>query len=177
MGGKEQGSSGKKVKRSLGRAVTALGRLQSTGGHGNARPVERLVDPEKGGKGDCDSNKENWLPGEGGNSVKRALPIASQQYSKTPSKAGTEARKLLASTPLTGQNRSRAVAKKKETVVFEDGTSGSDGEEILEAESRKEKETSEEVERFMRGDPASPGKKGDLDCIQGLLSLSQGNWR
>jgi hypothetical protein len=28
----------------------------------------------------------------------------------------------------------------------------------------------------MRGE-VSPSKRGDLDCIQGLLSLSQGNWR
>jgi hypothetical protein len=33
-----------------------------------------------------------------------------------------------------------------------------------------------EVEKFMRGE-VSPSKRGDLDCIQGLLSLSQGNWR
>ncbi|KAM9880763.1 homeobox transcription factor [Verticillium dahliae] len=33
-----------------------------------------------------------------------------------------------------------------------------------------------EVETFMRGE-VSPGKKGDMDCIAGLLSLSQGNWR
>lgn len=177
QGNREPGSSGKKVKRSLGRAVTALGRLQSTGGHGNARPLERLVDPEKGGRDDCDSDKENWLPGEGSGSVRRPLPSASRQYSQTPSKAGTEARKLKDGTPLTGRNRSRVAAKQKETVVFEDGTSGSDGGETSDVENRKEKETREEVERFMRGDPASPGKKGDLDCIQGLLRLSQGAWR
>ena len=34
----------------------------------------------------------------------------------------------------------------------------------------------EDVENFMRGE-ISPSKKGDLDCVQGLLSLSQGNWR
>jgi hypothetical protein len=33
-----------------------------------------------------------------------------------------------------------------------------------------------EVEKFMCGE-ISPSKKGDLDCVQGLLSLSQGNWR
>jgi hypothetical protein len=33
-----------------------------------------------------------------------------------------------------------------------------------------------EVERFMRGE-VSPSKKGDMDCVAGLLSLSQGNWR
>ncbi|KAK1755138.1 pah4 homeobox protein encoded by the pah4 protein [Echria macrotheca] len=34
----------------------------------------------------------------------------------------------------------------------------------------------DEVERFMRGE-VSPSKKGDVDAVAGLLSLSQGNWR
>lgn len=34
----------------------------------------------------------------------------------------------------------------------------------------------DEVERFMRGE-VSPSKKGDVDCVAGLLALSQGNWR
>lgn len=183
MGGKEEGSSGKKMKRSLGRAVTALGRLQNTGphgGNGGNRQVERLVDPQKGGDGG-ESDKENWLPGELLSSARRPLPSASRAFSNTPSKAGQlerekERRSLTASTPLTGRNRSKG-GKQKETVVFEDGSASEEGDEILDVEDRKEKETSEEVERFMRGDPASPGKKGDLDCIQGLLSLSQGAWR
>lgn len=139
------------------------------------------MDPQKGTDGG-ESDKENWLPGELPSSARRPLPSASRAFSKTPSKAGQlerekERRSLTASTPLTGRNRSRTAAKQKETIVFEDGSASEEGEEILDAENRKEKETSEEVERFMRGDPASPGKKGDLDCIQGLLSLSQGAWR
>ncbi|KAK5624659.1 hypothetical protein RRF57_000375 [Xylaria bambusicola] len=34
----------------------------------------------------------------------------------------------------------------------------------------------EEVEHFMRGE-LSPSKRPDMDCVAGLLSLSQGNWR
>ncbi|XP_044724839.1 homeobox domain-containing protein [Hirsutella rhossiliensis] len=34
----------------------------------------------------------------------------------------------------------------------------------------------DEVARFMRGE-VSPSKKGDMDCVAGLLSLSQGAWR
>ncbi|KAI1082820.1 hypothetical protein F5B20DRAFT_485996 [Whalleya microplaca] len=33
-----------------------------------------------------------------------------------------------------------------------------------------------EVELFMRGE-VSPSKRPDMDCVAGLLSLSQGNWR
>ena len=34
----------------------------------------------------------------------------------------------------------------------------------------------DEVEKFMRGE-VSPSKKPDMDCVAGLLSLSQGAWR
>ncbi|OAA49359.1 homeobox transcription factor [Metarhizium rileyi] len=34
----------------------------------------------------------------------------------------------------------------------------------------------DDVEKFMRGD-VSPSKKPDMDCVAGLLSLSQGAWR
>jgi hypothetical protein len=39
-----------------------------------------------------------------------------------------------------------------------------------------ESKVDQDVDKFMRGE-VSPSKKGDLDCIQGLLSLSQGTWR
>ncbi|RDA93112.1 hypothetical protein CP533_4107 [Ophiocordyceps camponoti-saundersi (nom. inval.)] len=34
----------------------------------------------------------------------------------------------------------------------------------------------DEVQRFLSGD-VSPSKKGDMDCVASLLSLSQGSWR
>lgn len=35
----------------------------------------------------------------------------------------------------------------------------------------------DQVERFLRGGEISPSKRPDMDCVAGLLSLSQGNWR
>ncbi len=203
-GGEKQGS-GKKVKRTLDRQQSALGRLQSTAVgtlssmalqesrlnvQANAtmrRQAMGEVDHNKkrGGSGyevvlsPGDDEKENWVPsglGVGQNgSVRRPLPAY-----RAPSNVGTSPLKLFSltaarrtgSTPSFGRNR------KKEVVgVYEDGSGGeeSEGEGDVTEDRQREKETSEEVERFMRG--ASPGKKGDLDCIQGLLSLSQGNWR
>lgn len=38
-------------------------------------------------------------------------------------------------------------------------------------------ESNSEIAAFMRGGRKSPPPEEDLDCVQGLLSLSQGNWR
>lgn len=169
IGTRETLGSGKKVKRTLGRGISALGRLQS--GSGNGRVVGRLVEPCKEGGSPGDSDKENWVPGEGTGSQTRHILPSIARTNSTPSKAAADSRNRgCGSTPLTGRNRSRAAGKKGETKVFEDVS-----DDEADENERREKETSEEVERFMRG--ASPGKKGDLDCIQGLLSLSQGNWR
>ncbi|KAI5927761.1 hypothetical protein F4810DRAFT_699031 [Camillea tinctor] len=57
--------------------------------------------------------------------------------------------------------------------IFEDG----DEEETENTRrSRGGDRRDNEVERFMRGE-ISPSKKPDMDCVAGLLSLSQGNWR
>ena len=121
-----------------------------------------------------DSDKENWLPGDlrsqrEGSVQRRPLPDYRPKTvpRSSPSKPQSSARS--GSTPNAGRQRVRN-GKKPETKVFEDGAED-------DAEERRQKETSEEVERFMMGAAVSPSKKGDLDCIQGLLSLSQGNWR
>ncbi|KAJ2985746.1 hypothetical protein NUW58_g5369 [Xylaria curta] len=55
-----------------------------------------------------------------------------------------------------------------------------DGENLVHDEkgdgSRGGKRGDEDVERFMGGE-LSPSKRPDMDCVAGLLSLSQGNWR
>lgn len=106
-----------------------------------------------------DSDKENWLPDEGGNIRRRPLPSArpdrqSQTVLGDNHKIPTQALNF------GGKSRRRKGAQ-TEPQIFEDEENG---------------DTSKEVEKFMRGE-VSPSKKGDLDCIQGLLSLSQGNWR
>ncbi|GJC77804.1 hypothetical protein ColLi_00642 [Colletotrichum liriopes] len=124
-----------------------------------------------------DSDKENWSPDTDGNP--RQVPPLSDLRRPLPTTAGskTNARRtgrilLDHSVPTSfSGNRARtmpAMGRRdsgKDLTIFEDGRS-----------SPAPKET-EEVEKFMRGGEVSPSKKGDMDCIAGLLSLSQGAWR
>jgi hypothetical protein len=52
-----------------------------------------------------------------------------------------------------------------------------EGVEIFEDAVKKPHHREDDVERFMRGGDVSPSKKPDMDCVAGLLSLSQGAWR
>lgn len=69
--------------------------------------------------------------------------------------------------------------------IFEDvesrDSNGNDDKENQATRLRKEpgggRKREVDVDRFMRGADVSPSKKPDMDCIAGLLSLSQGNWR
>lgn len=110
-----------------------------------------------------DSDKENWIPQEGGNMVRRR-PLPSNRPDR-PSQSqailGDNSKIVSHAVNLGGGKNRRRKATQAEPQIFEDGENG---------------EANPEVEKFMRGE-VSPSKKGDLDCIQGLLSLSQGNWR
>ncbi|KAK2002851.1 homeobox domain-containing protein [Colletotrichum falcatum] len=137
---------------------------------GDKAKVNKLISPG-------DSDKENWSPDADGNprqvaplsDVRRPLPnIAGnkanarrtgrvlQDYCMPAIVSGSRARTM----PAMGRRDSG-----KDLTIFEDGRG-----------SPVPKET-EEVEKFMRGGEVSPSKKGDMDCIAGLLSLSQGAWR
>jgi hypothetical protein len=151
---------GKRTK--LGRAQSSVARLQNpsskmpeivSGNNGK----DRLMRSPSG-----DSDKENWIPNENsGNPRRRPLP-------------STRSDKQLGSRAVLGDNHNipshavnfggnrRRKAKDSEPNIFEDKENAG--------------EVGRDVEKFMRGE-ISPSKKGDLDCVQGLLSLSQGNWR
>ncbi|KEZ44172.1 Homeobox domain-containing protein [Scedosporium apiospermum] len=132
--------------------------------------VSMLVSPSG------DSDKENWSPDEDGNPrhpfsrvVGRPVPGATHPHD--PSKADRHlleqrAQALLpGSRANTGPLHRRGIKLGDEAVnIFEDGN------------TRRSRIPEDEVERFMRGD-VSPSKKGDADCVAGLLALSQGNWR
>ncbi|KAI0391802.1 hypothetical protein F5Y17DRAFT_439054 [Xylariaceae sp. FL0594] len=66
-----------------------------------------------------------------------------------------------------------------EWAVFEDGKEEREGGDVDSDISEGEEEESKEVEQFMRGGGGelSPSKRPDMDCVAGLLKLSQGNWR
>lgn len=120
--------------------------------------VSMLVSPSG------DSDKENLSPDEDGvphpGARRRALPQAQPrrggdrvlQEQRVP---GSKHNRVGAASALHRGKRGGSPLK-----VFEDGGGRPDP----------------EVERFMRGD-VSPSKKGDADCVAGLLALSQGNWR
>ena len=163
----------------LSRAHSSVGKLQTT----LAATDKVLADKEENGKVKLsmllsptgnDSDKENWSPDEEGNpQFRHQLPNGRRPL---PSGTASQRRRALqdhrspifrASTaPLMGRRR----AEKNGSAaleIFEDEEGGS---------QKQGAGVDEEVERFMRGE-VSPSKKGDVDAVAGLLSLSQGNWR
>jgi hypothetical protein len=163
-------SAGKKPK--LAKSASSMGRLQTVGG-------ERLGDKWKndgenklsrspGG----DSDKENWVPGENGAQRRRPLPSSSSRRHSQTQKANLNRRRVLEDSEgiMTHAYGLGSTSRKSRT-----------GADIFEDDESLAKEgnsggVDRDVERFMRGE-ISPSKKGDLDCVQGLLSLSQGAWR
>ncbi|KAI1333399.1 hypothetical protein F5Y16DRAFT_355737 [Xylariaceae sp. FL0255] len=148
-----------------------------------------------------DSDKENWSPGkEGGNPRRRPVPggaspqLSGTTYSSTqqnprrtgrilgeqdensprrhfdrPSK-GALNRAITAPSALSNTRSRKQPGNSSDVFVFEDGEGSAD-------KRRAGKGLDQAVERFMRGGEISPSKRPDLDCVEGLLSLSQGNWR
>jgi hypothetical protein len=145
-----------------------------------------------------DSDKENWSPDEEGNphyrfnsphnpsSVpspvkRRPLPSSSLQKQSQNSRRTTHGNRILQeqrpslfgnranTAPATNRHRAGKGAQ-TQLEIFEDTSPRSAGKENRGAV------VDDEVERFMRGE-VSPSKKGDVDAVAGLLSLSQGNWR
>ncbi|KAL3424818.1 MBF complex negative regulatory component yox1 [Phlyctema vagabunda] len=151
-------TAGKRLK--LGRATSSLARLQSTGLEPSSKDKEGLMNSPSG-----DSDKENWSPSELGQHPRRRRPLPSGRQKQGASKrvlgdnfnVPTHAVNFGGAT----NKHKRRKSEHKDAGVFED---------------EGDKEAGEEVQRFMSGE-ISPSKKGDLDCVQGLLSLSQGNWR
>lgn len=150
-------ANGKRAK--LGRAQSSLARLQGVEKPGREKEgsMSRKVGGDMAKSPSGDSDKENWLPREGGH---RRNPHSSAGATR-PTKSGSVSRKRTMNDTERMDNKSGHEGRR----VFEDKTATHSG-ELPDGE----------VEKFMRGE-ISPSKKGDLDCIQGLLSLSQGNWR
>lgn len=158
---KQRNGSGKKPM--LVKAASSLGILQTTGGKPRKNTTKSkekdgvVLIQSPGGE----SDKENWIPGEGneGSQTRRPLPNHRPKLGRTKA-LGSAKSSTGGNSSNVGRNRTK-VTKSVEAEIFEDTEDG-----VVDVE----------VEKFMRGE-VSPSKKGDLDCIQGLLSLSQGNWR
>lgn len=148
-----------------------------------------------------DSDKENWSPGKEGNLMGRRRPLPSiaaaamsgATKAMNPRRAGPRGLDDLMSrgsprrTPLGGRSNTAPAPRlrggkgaDRSLVIFEDSGSDTafneDDDENEGSATKKPRRSNDEVERFMRGE-VSPSKRGDVDCVAGLLALSQGNWR
>ncbi|EJP70518.1 Homeobox protein YOX1 [Beauveria bassiana] len=164
------GHFAKKAK--FSRTISSVARLEHTGKE-NDEPfsknngkvkVSLLASP-------TDSDKENWSPDEDGNAadVGSRRPVPPPPASTKPKNPRRVGRSILQSRSPgklgsrvnTGPS-SRPRGMKASVDIFEDEA------------TRVSRDA--DVEKFMRGD-VSPSKKPDMDCVAGLLSLSQGAWR
>ncbi|KAJ5551089.1 hypothetical protein N7461_005787 [Penicillium sp. DV-2018c] len=143
-------------RRKLGRAVSSLGRLETGRNRANLTP-SKLSKPtcSKSGKPDLeqdpgDSDKENWVPGTRATNIRRR----NTSHISRP--------------VLRDANRNRGLGistNGKRDRPFQAGSQG-----------KVPPEFSAEVSAFMAGG-SGENQEDDLDCVQGLLSLSQGAWR
>lgn len=186
-------------KPKLSRALSSVGRLQSAPPRDVAaeKPVDSKPADESESKklkvstllatSGHDSDKENWSPDEEGNPSQSQRPGVSRR--PLPGAAPRNPRRTMGRLLedvrgpvfLASTNRAQTAPTRRrggkggglfgELEIFED-TEGS----VPPAENSKPPAADDEVQRFMRGE-ISPSKKGDMDCVAGLLSLSQGNWR
>ncbi|KAF4510733.1 hypothetical protein G6O67_002602 [Ophiocordyceps sinensis] len=154
----------------LGRTSSTYARLENVGIeldkpreslNGKVK-VAMLVSPN-------DSDKENLSPDDDASSHdrQRRRPLPADPPSK-PQHARRQARALL------DQKRPGLLNSRANTAPL--GLSGSAKGAVAIYEDPVRRSREDEVARFMRGE-VSPGKKGDMDCVAGLLSLSQGAWR
>ncbi|KAG6037636.1 hypothetical protein E4U19_001883 [Claviceps sp. Clav32 group G5] len=188
----QQPRQSKKAK--VGRPSSTLARLQAAattpaantekqlGNHPDGKvKVSMLVSP-------TDSDKENWSPDEDGHSQgaeaasrRRPLPVASAASKLPPS---INPRRL--GRVLTDQNIAPPMlgSRAHTAPTYVHGSSRTPSPTIAifqdqdgPARKRKKHSRADDVEKFMRGEVVSPSKKPDMDCVAGLLSLSQGAWR
>ncbi|KAK3984350.1 pah4 homeobox protein encoded by the pah4 protein [Cladorrhinum sp. PSN332] len=192
--------AGMAKKAKLGRSSSSVARLQSS--MAGPEKMKLNTDAPYSPSGN-ESDKENWSPHDDGNGI---YPPRTPMYSHTQPSTATGRRPLPSfsasssrldkdkknsrRTPANGRsflsNSGRAntapvgkFGKYKRRVgvnesplnIYEDVD-----EEEYEDQEQQTSPLNDEVERFMRGQ-VSPSKKGDVDAVAGLLSLSQGNWR
>ncbi|KAL2004330.1 hypothetical protein VTN02DRAFT_3124 [Thermoascus thermophilus] len=160
--------SGEKRRR-LSRAVSSLGRLESDSvskpseisqyqlkAFGGPKDEGEYIDLELG-----DSDKENWIPGTRTSGMRRRT-IPGQSRRPILRDAGRrDGNADRDSSQITSSKRAR--------------TRGQSPNAHKENNNAPE-ELDEEVSAFMAGS-GGPSQEEDLDCVQGLLSLSQGAWR
>ncbi|PBP19587.1 homeobox domain-containing protein [Diplocarpon rosae] len=159
----DSSKQGKKLK--LGGSMSSVARLEDS----SMNPSKGFQDPPGFNKHSPmpspagDSDKENWLPHENRSNPRRRPLPSGRTDKRAKSRAVLGDNHSIPSHALDfGGTRSRERKQVAEHRIFEDQEDNA--------------EVGAEVEKLMRS-AVSPSKEGDLDCIQGLLSLSQGNWQ
>lgn len=142
----------------------------------------------------ADSDKENWSPDGDGNPSRRRHPLPPP----TPTKEQTMTQAVLGNARRVGRvlgeqgpsaaNKRSLLGNRANAAPVPRLRGGKAGLEtsmsIFEDENGQKKVPSgkagkgdDEVGRFMMRGQVSPSKRPDMDCVAGLLSLSQGAWR
>lgn len=150
---------GKKPK--LGRAQSSLARLQST-------VLESRPQSSKGKDGlmhspSGDSDKENWLPHDGGgNARRRPLPAGrwAKQFASKPV-LGDNFNPPTHPANISGSRNKRRKVANAAPKIFED--------------QENSREVPKEIENFMRSE-VSPSKRGEVEGAKALLAM-MGAWR
>lgn len=158
--------TGADKRRKLSRTVSSLGRLESNRGNsmgnisGNPLKLSKVLANTKKDSEDLeygDSDKENWVPGTRMSNIRR----------RTTTSHNTR--------PVLKESNGRSGRVNQNL-----GTAGKRSRLHQGPQQRKASapEVGSEVSSFMAGNGGgSASQEEDLDCIQGLLSLSQGAWR
>lgn len=180
-------------KRKFNRTTSSVARLETSGesrklkdsGCLDQLKVARLLSP-------TDSDKENLSPDDDGNPHRRRpLPSESSETREmSPSKTkltngrrtGIRVLQENAASLLSNraniaslERRDSKTSKDRDIDIFQDPASAKKSKNPRRPAMGPQSEN--EVEKFMRGEQVSPSKKPDMDCVAGLLSLSQGAWR
>ena len=166
-----QSSQKLKSKPHLSRATSSLARLQanrdeSKGGSQETMHLNKRDSATRPLSPSGDSDKENWEPGSQASHVRRRPVIAADRRSRS---ILSENHQILSHS----SGLDRTLASSKAPVRANASKSNRANEENI---SAQDKDEDEEVSAFMGGSNV-PNEEEDLNCIQGLLSLSQGAWR
>jgi hypothetical protein len=146
-----------------------LGRLESIQKLDGSQVLAEKKDSSKGYDDDVDwdvgdSDKENWVPGTNRPNSRRPHKVTSQVQRPALQETGIKNRSTVDDLALAANGKRVRGFRGARAPLNKEGGVKVAGK--LDAE----------VAAFMSGSgPAS--REDDLDCIQGLLSLSQGAWR
>ena len=159
-------------KPKLARTSSSVARLQTISPNIQTDVPQSKVKGKKPGSqtnvyGDLsgDSDKENWVPGTRTSNIRRRRPVDSTASTRPP--VLQENNSIPSHSTSLGAllNQQDAAPTRRR----------SESKEMDEKEN-KVSEVEEEVAVFM-GESSVPREEEDLDCVQNLLSLSQGAWR